>query len=357
MIYDIAIVGGGASGLMIAAQLNHTTKNVILIESAPNIGNKIKVSGGAKCNITNKFMSESKYTGDKSFVAQSLKKFDNKSLLKFLNNHDIYPKLQEKFVAGAYFCRSSTDILNMFAKITTNIKKQKNFKVVDVEQHNDIYHIISDNQTIQAKKLVVASGGKSFPSLGATDIAYVIALKYNHSLITTNPALVGLTVQKEQFWFKSLSGLSVDVSIKIADKIVYGSMLFAHKGFSGPVVLTASLYWNKGLITINFLPYKDSYIPNRLKKALKEQGINPTSYSFAPAGNFGYSKAEVTGGGICTADIDENFQSKLKKNLFFVGEALDVSGELGGYKLHWAFCSGYICGKYLKVTSKNLCSS
>jgi predicted Rossmann fold flavoprotein len=348
MIYDIAIVGAGASGLMVATKLNNTTKKVVLIESASTIGNKIKISGGAKCNITNKYLDESKYTGDKDFVRKCLDKFDNTAMIKFLNNHNIYPKLNEKLVKGACFCRSSDDVLDMFAKTTTNIKKLKNFEVVDIELHGDIYHIISHTQTIKTKKLVVASGGKSFPSLGATDIAYKIATKFKHDITTTNPALVGLTVQKEQFWFKSLSGLSVDVCITIEDKTIYGSMLFTHKGISGPAVLSASLYWHKGVITIDFLPFKNSYIPNRLKKVFKQLNINPRKYSFAPAGNFGYTKAEATKGGINTKDIDDNFQSKLKKNLFFVGEALDITGELGGYNLHWAFCSGYICGQYLK---------
>ncbi len=354
MIYDITIIGGGASGLMVATELNNTKHKVVLLESAPNIGNKIKVSGGAKCNITNRFMHESKYTGDKKFIKSCLDKFGYKSAIKFLNRHGIYPKLLEKIVHGTYFCKDSADVLDMFTKTTTNIEKLKNFKVADVKYQEEIFHIISNDKTIKTKRLIVASGGKSFETLGATDIAYTIATKFRHDIATTYPALVGLTVQPEQFWCKSLSGLSVDVAISIGEQTIYGSMLFTHKGISGPAVLSASLYWRKGVITINFLPHKDSYIPNRLKKILKEQGINPTSYSFAPAGNFGYSKAEVTGGGICTADIDENFQSKLQKNLHFIGEALDVTGELGGYNLHWAFCSGYICGKYLKVTSKHL---
>jgi predicted flavoprotein YhiN len=116
-------------------------------------------------------------------------------------------------------------------------------------------------------------------------------------------------------------------------------MLFTHKGCSGPAILTASLYWKKGDIKIDFLPYKNSYLPKRLKKILNEKKIDPKNYTFAPAGNFGYTKAEVTKGGVAFEELDDTMQSKNQKNLYFIGEVVDVTGELGGYNFQWAFSS------------------
>jgi len=184
--------------------------------------------------------------------------------------------------------------------------------------------------------------------LGATDIGYKIGESFGHKLVKSNPALVGFTVQKEQFWFKELSGLSLDVELDVGVKKLSGSMLFTHKGFSGPAVLSASLYWKKGQIAINFAPSKDSYLPKRFKQAIKDLDIDIYNYKFSPAGNFGYTKAEVTKGGICTDEIGLNFESKLQKDLYFVGEVLDITGELGGYNFQWAFSSGFVCGALLK---------
>ena len=184
----------------------------------------------------------------------------------------------------------------------------------------------------------------SYPSLGATDIGFKIAQKFGHTIIAPNPALVGFTVQKDQFWFKNLSGLSLeDVEIKVEDKVCRGGMLFTHKGCSGPVILSTSLYWQKGQISIDFLPSKKSYLPKRFKKVIQNSKFDIHNYSFSPAGNFGYTKAEVTKGGVDTNEIDVNtMESNLQKGLYFIGEVLDVTGELGGYNFQWAFSSGMV---------------
>ncbi len=339
MIYDVAIIGAGASGLMAASFLQD--KKVCVIESNNQIGAKIKISGGSKCNITNKYLHFSKYLGNTQKVEKTFKKFDNQALLEFLNKNGVFPKLNEKIVKGTYFCKSSSDVINMFKKLTQKSKFYLEHKVYDVEYSNNIFEIKTDKSIIKSKKLIVASGGLSYPSLGASDIGYKIAKKFGHTISNLDPALVGFTVQKEQFWFKELSGLSVDAKIKINEKKVEGKMLFTHKGCSGPAILSASLYWKKGLINIDFLPQKDSYLPKRLRQIAKEKNIDLQNYSFAPAGNFGYTKAEVTKGGIALEELDEKFQSKSQKNLYFIGEVLDVTGELGGYNFQWAFSSGY----------------
>ena len=198
------------------------------------------------------------------------------------------------------------------------------------------------------------------------------------------PALVGLTVQKEQFWFKSLSGISFKANVKILKKEFFDDILFTHKGISGPAILNASLYWDKGKIVIDFLPnkeikelliYKNRFtitqipLPKRfLKEFFKSIGFIDKkvkylknsdyekleylkNYSFSPAGTFGFERAEVTKGGVDTKELDENLMSKKNKNLFFIGEVVNVTGELGGYNLQWAFSSGQKVASFL---SKNL---
>ena len=339
MIYDIAIIGAGASGLMAANRFQD--KKVCIIDKNPKIGAKIKVSGGTKCNITNKYLSSKKYLGDEKFIDEVFKNFDDKDLLKFLNTNGVNPILNEKIVKGTYFCKSSQDVIDMFKYLNNKTKFFLDTSVIDVKFQNDKFIIETNYKQIEAKKLIIASGGLSYPILGATDIGFKIAKEFGHTIITPNPALVGFTVQKEQFWFKELSGLSLDdVNIKVGDKVCSGGFLFTHKGCSGPVILSTSLYWKKGQISINFLPKKNSYLPKRVRQAIKNLDINLRDYKISPAGNFGYSKAEVTRGGICTDEIDVNrMESKLQKNLYFIGEVIDVTGELGGYNFHWAFSS------------------
>ena len=339
MIYDVAIIGAGASGLMIASKLNNTDKKVTLIESNSKIGQKIKISGGGKCNITNKYMSSDHFLGNKQFIESVLSRFDQNDLLKYLNNHNIYPKVIEKIVKGTYFCNSGTEVVEMFRKNIKNIDLKLNTKVKDVKFDN-IFTIETNTTQIKAKKLIVASGGLAYPAIGASSIGFDIAKSFGHTISRVDPALVGFTVQKDQFWFKSLSGLSLDVQIKVENKIIEGSMLFTHKGCSGPAILTTSLYWKKGQISINFLPKKDSYLPKRFKKAIKDLNIDLKDYKISPAGNFGFTKAEVSKGGVATDEVDLNMESKLQKGLYFIGEVLDVTGELGGYNLQWGFSSG-----------------
>ena len=338
MIYDIVIIGAGASGLMYAVQDDLKNKKICIIDTNKTIGEKIRVSGGGKCNITNKYMDSSYFLGDENFVSNTLKNFTQKDLLNFLHKNDVYPKVDEKIVKGTYFCNTSKDVINMFKRLTKHCTFKLNTKVLDVE-YDETFIIKTESEVIKSKTLVVASGGVSYPIIGASDIGFKIAQKFGHNIIKINPALVGFTVQKDQFWFKDLSGLSLDVRVTIGEKKVEGKMLFTHKGCSGPAILTSSLYWEKGQISLNFLPNKDSYLPKRFRQAIKSIDINLNDYKISPAGNFGYTKAEVTKGGIDTKELNSNFESKLQKKLFFIGEVVDVTGELGGYNFQWAFSS------------------
>ena len=375
LIYDIAIIGAGASGLMLASQIKN--KKVILIDSNAKIGEKIKVSGGAKCNITNEYVKNSNYLGNPEFVETILNQYTKDDLLKFLNKNGVNPKINAKLVKGTYFCNNSQEVITMFSKLITHVELQLNTKVDKVEYTNK-FIVHTSRGKIEANKLVVASGGLSFPKLGASSISYDIAKTFNHELKALNPALVGFTVQKDQFWFKNLSGLSFNVKVKVENKTFEGGFLFAHKGCSGPVILNASLYWKKGQMSIDFLPNQklqtlcksnkliSSALPlpkrfvteflksiNLLDKPISKLTKDELSelsrlknYEFSPAGNFGYSKAEVTKGGVDCTQIDvSDLQSTEQKGLYFLGEALDVTGELGGYNFQWAFSSAFVCAK------------
>ena len=354
-------------------------RKICIIDSNPKIGAKIKVSGGGKCNITNKYLSSDNYLGDKEFIKAIFEKFDNDDLLEFLAKNGVNPTVQNKVAKGQYFCKSSNDVINMFERLATHTKFFLNRTVSDVE-YKKHYIIQTSKGIIEAKKLVVASGGLSFSILRSSDIGHKIAQKFGHTINTLNPALVGFTVQKEQFWFKELSGLSLPVSIKANNKDCDGDILFAYKGCSGPAVLNASLYWQKGKMNCDFLPtlklekfLKGNKlissalpVPKRfIKKFLESIGLDDKSvsrltsqerqklqqlknYEFSPAGNFGYTKAEVTKGGVSLNEINSlNMESKLQKDLYFLGEVLDVTGELGGYNFQWAFSSAYVCAKFL----------
>lgn len=374
MIFDIVVIGAGASGLFFSSQVK--SKNICIIESNAKIGEKIKISGGGRCNITNKKVSENNYLGDSDFIKNTFNTFSNNDLVKYLQNNDLKLSLEDKIVKGQYFFKSSQVVLEFLKKQITHAKIFFNTQVEDVE-YSEHFIIKTNKGLIKAKKLVIASGGESYRSIGASDIGFQIAQKFGHTIARTSPALVGFTVQKEQFWFKELSGLSLPIKITVDDKSFFQDMLFAHKGCSGPAILNASLYWHKGSITIDFLPnFELSKLsgnallssklpaPKRFIKAflksinLEDKAISKLSkedkeklqiiknYSFSPAGTFGYTKAEVTKGGVDTSEIDQNsFESLKQKDLYFIGEVLDVTGELGGYNFQWAFSSAYTCAK------------
>jgi len=373
----IIIIGGGASALMLASLL--PKNSVTLLESNAKLGAKILVSGGGRCNITNTQMGTEYYLAEDTFVLPSLKAFSEKSLLRWLERQRLEPVLRKK---TQYFCNNSAkELLDIFLKESKKQNIVLTQEVLSVKKREDIFYVKTAKKIYSAAIVVVASGGLSFPKLGATEIGYKIAKSFGHSIVKTAPALVGFTVQKEQFFFKALSGVSTEVSIKVGEHICKGALLFAHKGLSGPAVLDASLYWEKGKIEIDFLPcfsfksiqgskkYISSLLPlpKRVSKAFlvqleledkpydtldKEEQDKLTTlkhYILAPAGTFGYGKAEVTKGGVSTLEVDaRTMMSNKEDNLYFIGEVLDVTGRLGGYNFQWAFSSAYCCAQSIK---------
>lgn len=378
-IYDVIILGGGASGLMCAANIGKK-KSVLIIEGNEKVAKKLKISGGGKCNITNTSVETKNFDGNSELVAFALKKFSKDNLLNFLDRNRVELELRKE---RYYFCKSSSDaIINVLKNGSKYAQTILNEKIISVTKDNEIFEVKTDKTVYKCESLVVATGGKSFINLGASEIGLEIAKSFEIEVKEFTPALVGLTVQKEQFWMRELSGLSCKVEIKVDDRVINEEMLFAHKGISGPAILSASLYWKKGTICINFLPNINIleetqgskklvssvfFLAKRLSKALlkavdvedkecrkltkedKNKLLLLHNYSFSPAGNFGFTKAEVSRGGIVANELHkETLESRSIKKLYFIGEVVDTTGELGGYNFQWAFSSAYLCAKAIK---------
>ena len=367
-MYDTIILGAGASGLFLAAQLK---KNYLLIEHNSQIGKKIKVSGGGKCNITNKILTPEHYKGKSEFILRVFKHFNNKDLLNWLKKNNLKVK---ELKPNQYFFDSSDVLLNFFKKNVKNVSL--NTEILEIKENR----VITDKGEFRAKNIVVATGGVSFKSLGASDIGIKIAKSLGHNVIPFKPALVGLTVQKQEEWFKKLSGISIFADVYVGNKKFSQNILFSHRGITGPAILNASLWWERGKIKIDFLrkdvsnflknPNKQIStqlpLPKRFAKEflnvigledkrvkfLKKEEINKlrllNSYEFAPAGMFGFERAEVSKGGVDTDEIDEFMRSKINPNIFFIGEVLNVTGELGGYNFQWAFSSAFNAFRFLR---------
>ncbi len=378
-IYDVIILGAGASGLMCASQLDNSL-DVLVLDGNDKVAKKLKISGGSKCNITNVDVSVNNFDGDEDFIDESLKCFSKEDLLRFLKDNGVKPVIRKD---RYYFCKNSSDeIINILKKKSDYAKLSLNCEVTKVTKTDDIFDVKSSKGILKSKRVVVATGGKSFKNLGASEIGLNIAKDFGLGVKEFTPALVGMTLQPAQFWMKELSGLSCYVHIKVDDKILKEEMLFAHKGISGPAVLSASLYWKKGSMSIDFLPNHNILdlargskklvssiipLPKRLSKAilqaldikdieckkltleLKDKLQKIHDYEFAPAGNFGFTKAEVSRGGVLSSELNKySLESKTIASLYFIGEVVDVTGELGGYNFQWAFSSGTNCALSMK---------
>ncbi|WP_457745347.1 NAD(P)/FAD-dependent oxidoreductase [Sulfurimonas sp.] len=377
--YDVIILGAGASGLMCAGNISRK-KSVALIEGNIKAAKKLKISGGGKCNITNISVMPENFEGNSALISTVFKKFNKENLLDFLDRNSVELELRK----GQYFfCKSSSDdIIKVLEHNAKHVQMILGETIQKVTKEKETFFVQTSRATYSAKKVIVATGGKSFTTLGASDIGLAIAKDFKIGVKDFEPALVGLTLQKEQFWMKELSGLSCYVHIEVGERTLKEEMLFAHKGISGPAVLSASLHWRRGEIQINFLPKADVIklvsagtnklvssvipLPKRLSKALLkaidfqdkecrkvntqdiQKLLNLQAYSFAPAGNFGFTKAEVSRGGVLADELDfTSLESKKVKGLYFVGEVVDITGELGGYNFQWAFSSAYVCATSL----------
>ena len=375
MRYDLIVLGAGAAGLMAAAHLPR--RRILLIDHNERPGRKIEISGGGRCNLTNRNLSSADYLGDSVFVDAVLKRFDNLALLDFLKRRGFAPVLRK---GDQYFCKESAgELTALLRDAAAHAEFSYGTKILSVRKSGEIFIVETSGGSFEAEKILVATGGLSYASVGASGIGYEIAESFGHTIVPPRPALAGLTLQPPQKWMRGLSGLSLPVEIAVGRRKLSGDLLFAHRGISGPAVLDASLFWNGGRITVDFLPGKklkavlrhpkkgiasqlplprrfvDTFlealeIPNipygQMDESLKQRLSLLKSYAFAPAGTFGYTKAEVTKGGVSTDEIDPaTMQSRLVAGLFFAGEVVDVTGRLGGYNFQWAFSSAYVAAK------------
>lgn len=234
-IYDVIILGGGASGLMFAGQMSKK-KSIAIVEVNERVAKKLKISGGGKCNITNTSVNLENFDGDAALLSAAFGAFSKENLLDYLDRNRVPLELRKN---RYYFCQNSSDeIINVLRNGAKNSEIILNSEILSLKKEDDVFKVVTNKTTLNAKKIVVATGGKSFKTLGASEIGLDIAKSFDIKVKEFTPALVGLTVQKEQFWMRELSGLSCYVHIKVEDRVLKEEMLFAHKGISGPAVLS-----------------------------------------------------------------------------------------------------------------------
>ena len=388
--YDVIIIGAGAAGMMCAIESGKRGKSVLLVDHAAKIAEKIRISGGGRCNFTNI------NTNPKNFISQNpnfsisaLNQYTPHDFIELIKKHNI--AYHEKTL-GQLFCdHKSQLIIDMLLSECNqaNVKIKRSFVVDKVEKVNDDYIVINNNDKYFSKSLVIATGGLSIPKIGATDFGYKIANQFNLNIVETQPALVPLTFTDEILSLcNELSGLSLNANISQGNISFEEGMLFTHRGLSGPSILQISSYWSQGdSININLCPRDNlgeilqdkkntkpkqniisilcEFLPKRLamiicdknkfkgniselsKKSLDKINNIINSWRVTPKGSEGYRTAEVTRGGVDTDEISsKTMMCRNHPGLFFIGEVVDVTGHLGGYNFQWAWSSGFVAGQY-----------
>ncbi len=387
---DVVIIGAGASGLMCAIEAGKRNRSVIVIDHASRPGEKIRVSGGGHCNFTNiNLTSENYHSSNPHFSKSALARFTPYNFIELLNKHGI--KYYEKG-SGQMFCRNnSAEVIKMLVEECekTGVQILLNHSIEEIKRNGVHLFIIKTNHAeIETESLVIATGSLSYPVLGATDIGHKIAKQFGLNVMPSKPALVPLIFHAEEFKrFKELSGISIDSIVSCNNRQFRGNILFTHRGLSGPAILHISLYWNTGdNLTINLLPEMDiykifmlkrqskmkvnnllsQYLPDRFSntfcetyteskmlnqysdKELRNIAHQIHNWTITPSGTEGFKKAEVTLGGVDTKELSSRTMEANKvPGLYFIGEVVDVTGQLGGYNLHWAWASGYTAGQYV----------
>lgn len=385
--YDVIIIGAGAAGLMAAIHAGQRGRVTLLIESGGKIGEKIRISGGGRCNFTNLGTTYKNYlSANPSFIISSLARYSPQDFIKMVENYGI--AYHEKTL-GQLFCDgSSMQIIDMLLTECRkyNVEIFLNCRVNHVTK-SDNFELATSSGDLCCKSLIIATGGLSIPKIGGSDFGYRLASQFGIRVLTTRPALVPLLADDEFLSsYKQLSGIAIH-SVVTLNKISFKeNILFTHRGLSGPAILQISSYLNVNEtqpLEINLAPELDleeqllnnqrsklslgnflkNYLPNRFveshlsaellskklvdysKKQLIQIGKSINCFNFYTAGNEGYAKAEVTAGGVDTNELSsKTMMCKKVPNLYFIGEVVDVTGWLGGYNFQWAWSSGYTAG-------------
>ncbi len=376
--FDAIVIGAGAAGMFCAALAGQRGRRVLLIDHSPEPGRKILISGGGRCNFTNiGATAENFLSANPHFAKSALSRFTPAQFLALVERHGI--AWHEKTL-GQLFCDgSSKQIVAMLLDECAAGGVELRFGQSIMVEHRDG---VFDVGGAQAPALVLATGGLSIPKLGATTFAYDVARGFGLKIVEPRPALVPLTLPGDQALFKTLSGVSADVVARAGKGRFREAALFTHRGLSGPAILQVSSYWRHGeAVSIDFLPdYPGGWLrhakreepratlrrvlgrslPDRLAETLADQlalgadlGNIPdrsleaaekrlADWQFLPNGSEGYAKAEVTIGGISTAELSSRtMESKRVPGLYAIGEAVDVTGWLGGYNFQWAWASAH----------------
>ena len=387
--YDAIILGAGAAGLMCAAVSGQRGRRVLLVDHADEPGKKIVISGGGRCNFTNMHTAADRYlSANPHFAKSALGRYTAADFLALVESYDI--AWHEKTL-GQLFCDGSAR--QIVAMLMDECAKGRvdwslGRSVTGVTHDGDTYRVSIDGREVTAPALVIATGGPSIPKMGATGFAYDLARQFGLKVVEPRPALVPLTLGGDETLFRSLSGVAAEVVASCGKTAFREAALFTHRGLSGPAILQVSSYWRGGQpVGIDFLPDRDAgwlqaakratpratvrktlagVLPDRLAETLTERlGLAGelsaqtdrkladaeralSHWNFTPNGSEGYAKAEVTAGGISTAELSsQTMQAKRAKNLYAVGEAVDVTGWLGGYNFQWAWASGWAAGQVL----------
>jgi len=387
--YDAIVLGAGGAGLMCAAVTGQRGRRVLLIDHADRAGKKILISGGGRCNFTNIHTAPGRYlSANPHFAKSALSRYPAREFIDLVDRHRI--AWHEKTL-GQLFCDGSARqivamLMEECAKGSVRISLGKALAAVD---HADgRFRVQYGGEEASAPALVIATGGPSIPKMGASGFAYELAKRFGLALVAPRPALVPLTLGEEEALFRSLSGVAADVVARAGGTAFHEAALFTHRGLSGPAILQISSYWTHGEeIGLNLLPMQEKgwtlaakrarprthfhtllceLLPGRLAEALaKRIGLwgelantpdkallaaeaRLADWRFKPSGTEGYAKAEVTAGGIDTAGLSsQTMAAKHLPGLYAIGEAVDVTGWLGGYNFQWAWASGWAAGQAL----------
>ena len=387
--YDVIVIGAGAAGLMCSIEAGKRGKKVWLIEHSSKLAEKIRISGGGRCNFTNLYSNPSNFlSNNEHFCKSAFAKYTQNDFIDLINKHNI--KFHEKKLGQLFCTTSAREIIDMLVAecLKQKVKIDTETKVINLFKKETSYTVNTNKGNYNSKALVIATGGLSIPKIGATDFGYKIAKQFNLEVNDLSPALVPLTFQEKELQFcKSLAGVSVNASVKINKTVFEEGLIFTHRGISGPSILQISSYWKHSKpISINLLPNVDlgktlkqrrvdnpkqnlsnilsDYLPNKLASAicekllindkigeasnakLKKLSDFVNNWLVFPTGTEGYKTAEVTLGGIDTKAISSSTMECIDHSgLFFVGEVLDVTGHLGGHNFQWAWSSGFVAGQ------------
>jgi hypothetical protein len=385
--YDAIILGAGGAGLMCALTAGQRGRRVLLIDHADAPGKKILISGGGRCNFTNIHTAPDRYlSANPHFAKSALGRYAPQDFIDLVERHGI--AWHEKTL-GQLFCDGSAkQIVEMLLDecASGGVEIRLSSPIADVTHADGLFAVAHGSRTATAPALVIATGGPSIPKLGATGFAYDLARKFGLKIVEPRPALVPLTLGGEETLFRTLSGVATEVIARAGKAAFREAALFTHRGLSGPAILQISSYWRNGeSVGINFLPNAEpdwliaakrtrpraalrsalaEHLPDRLAETLADRLALPgelgnqrdaalaeaerrlSDWRFTPNGSEGYAKAEVTLGGIATTGLSsQTMAARHLPGLYAIGEAVDVTGWLGGYNFQWAWASGWAAGQ------------